>query len=206
MIWLRPRRWNTRQGLAVAVGLLGIFGSGCLPAGAEFDFGLGTSLVSGIVAGPAEGERVEDPLVVVLKYHHTFIETPGGVIRRPTAHVVSLDEGGGYNVGMPSDVVEMELLFLGANRLSDTLHVRRQIGVGTIRYRAILQPMTHWRSHYFTFIEPRVQNLITELRYGLSPDGQQRLGQWLMRQKSRVNTESVEKDTSSTPAAAPPRP
>ncbi|MDH4247581.1 MAG: hypothetical protein OEW39_07175 [Deltaproteobacteria bacterium] len=203
MVPIHPKRRTTPtlwKPLPVCLALLGVLAMGCLPAGAEFDFGVGTSQVSGVLEGPSPGESVEDPLVVVLKHHHTFIETPSGVLRQPTAHVVSVNSVGGFLVEMPSDVVEMDVWFMGKNRLSDTLHLRRQIGVGAVRYRAVLRPMADWRGHFFTYIEPQMQTLITEARYRLAPEGQQRLGEWLLRNRSRLLSPP---DAGGTPPLAP---
>ena len=182
-------------------------GSGCAPSGASFEFGLGTTEIRGRLdlqdAAPLDWQ----PLVVVYKYHYKFIPkppegdtfAPPGTthepsLTHPTAHVVTVDKNGEFSLSMPADVVSVYVLFLARERLTDVFRYSRSLGIGRVTYQANLQVMSRgWRSHFYTFLEPQLQNLITEPRYQMSPLDQQRLGTWLSEQKELLEAKSAKK-------------
>jgi len=160
--------------------------SGCLPPQAEFEWGLGTSRVTGFMAPLSPAPRGEGAIIVAYKYHHQFIHKgDGSAVLRPTAHVIPVDNSGFFSVSMPADVVSMELLFIAPDRLTDQFRFERQLGMGDITYRATMAPMGDWRSHYYTFLIPQLEHLIVDPRYRLAPEGVQRLSVWLQAQNRR---------------------
>ena len=168
--------------LAIAAALLL---SACLGPGADYRIGLGTTRVTGILNIPLKDLPEGGPVIVVIKYHHTFIETGGNeVLKRPSAHKVYVGAEGEFNISMPTDVVEMIMMFIAPGHLTDTFHLRRQLGVGDVTYRPNMQPMTGWRSHYYTYLKPQLQHYITEERYRMSPGEQNELSKWLQLQDS----------------------
>ena len=171
----------------VSLALLIFLSGGCLPPQADFEIGLGTTRIAGIVNITARERTQGDPLIVVFKYHHQFITAGDGTaILRPTAHVVQVGRAGGYSIDMPADVVWMDILFIAPERLTEKFHFRRQLGIGNVTYRPNLVPMPDWRSHFYTFISPQLEHLIVEARYRLSPPEQRVLSQWLLAQNARL--------------------
>jgi hypothetical protein len=175
--------------------------SGCLPPQASFEVGFGTSTIRGQLKYLGGKQGSSGGIIVVYKYHHKFIRTGDGrPLVLPTAHVVTVGRLGNFSISVPSDVISMDILFIAPGSLTQQFHFNRQLGVGTITYRANLQPMEDWRGHYYTFLIPQLEHLIVEPRYRLNPADQQRLSAWLMEQNRRLGngggTEiSTEKNT-----------
>lgn len=167
--------------------LLTVLLSACLPPQASYDFGLGTSRVSGVLTVSDDASAPGGALIVVYKYHHQFVtQGDGSAVLRPSAHVVRPGREGAYSVSVPADVVRLEMLFIAPGHLTEVFRFQRQLGVGDIRYRATLQPMQDWRSHYYTFLSPQLEYLIVEERYRLAPAEAQQLAEWLQAQSARL--------------------
>lgn len=177
-----PARWPLLLALGAALAL-----GACFPPQASYDVGLATSRVTGFVNARPADPTLGGPLIVVLKYHHQYVTYgDGSPVLRPSAHVVRPGRAGGFSVDMPSDVVSMEMFFIAPEHLTQVFRFRRQIGVGNIHYRADLQPMQDWRSHYYTFLSPQLEHLIVEPRYNLAPAEQRMLAEWLQVQNARL--------------------
>jgi hypothetical protein len=169
----------------------------CFPPQASFRAGFGTTEIVGTVEGadPAMGV----PLVIAYKYHHQFVALDSEpAVTHPSAHVVVVGPSGEFRVSMPSDVTSMELFFVAPERLTDLFHFSRQLGVGTVVYRAGLKPMPNWRSHFYGYLEPELEHLIVEPRYRLSAPDQARLAEWISGQQRRLEAARA------TPAAERP--
>ena len=181
----------------VGVCLVLMVSAGCVPRGASYEIGLGTTEVRGQIVLP-EGELAPwHPLIVVYKYHYKFIPQPNqrdpfapadptreSSLTHPSAHVVRASESGEYIISMPSDVVAIQAVFMARQRLSDVFRYSRSLGVGRITYQANLPIMGNgWRSHFFTYLEPQLQNLIVEARYNLPVADQKILSDWLDNQR-----------------------
>ena len=175
--------------------------TGCLPPNTDYEFGLGTTVVAGIVDLGADDPIESDAIVVVLKNHDTFIplgrrdEFSGAShpeftrnITHPTAHVVPVSKAGTFTVYLPTNVVSVDILFIARNKLTRRARFNRSVGIGRINYRATLPTMPDWRSHFYTFLEPQLQQYIVEPRYQLSKGEQRMLGDWLTRQKKILET------------------
>ena len=178
------------------------FFGGCAPQGASFEFGLGTTEIRGRLN--FDGDAVSDwqPVIVVFKYHYKFIPLPsvqgpftvegkaentdqGTTLLHPTAHVVPVASNGEYAISLPADVVSVYVIYAARQRLSDVFRYARSLGVGRVTYHARLPVMgPDWRSHFFTFIEPQLQNTIAEPRFLMPPQDQKILGDWLTEQKN----------------------
>ena len=169
--------------LALQVPLLGA----CLPPQASFSLGLGTSHIHGFIITAPEQTLPGGPLVVAYAYHHQFVtRADGTALLVPTGRVVKPGPQGDFVIDVPADVVRMEILFIAPGYLTDLFRFQRQLGVGDIEYRAALQAMPDWRSHYYTYLSPRLEELILDQRYRLAPAEQQLLGQWLRMQDARL--------------------
>jgi hypothetical protein len=181
-----------------ALALTGLAGA-CSPPNTEYELGFGTTAVSGIVDLGLDRADESDAIVVVLKNHDMFIpigqrdELSGAAppdfsrnITHPTAHVVQVTPEGAYFIDMPSNVVSMDIMFIARDKLTRRAHFNRSAAISRIKYRAILQPMPDWRSHFYTYLEPQLQDYIVEPRYKLSIRGQRRLGKWLNQQKKSL--------------------
>ena len=174
---------------------------GCAPPNTEYKFGLSTTSVTGTVIVEDGGPDKVQPIIVVLKNHDTFIPRTGQDgfensshpvfqqnFTHPTAHVQRVDASGQYVINMPVDVVSMDILFIAKDRLTRRVHFDRRVGIGRINYRAILPVISGWRSHFYTFLEPQLQELIVEDRYQLPERQQQFLDDWLDAQKQRMES------------------
>ena len=175
------------RGRLVAVLLLALALGACLPAGAEYKLGVGTSRIS----GRYHLEQVEPThgpaLVVAFKQHHKFVTSDSGqALTHPTAHVIVVGADGRYSLDMPGDVVSISILFVAPDYLTREFRFQRQLGVGDITYDPILQALPRWRDHYYTYLLPQLEHLIVDPRYGLSNEEQQRLGDWLRQQQARL--------------------
>lgn len=154
---------------------------GCLGPDASYKFGLSTSEVVGKLPLSDEVLANGQAIVVVVKYHHTFITLDSGQrITRPSAHLAQVYQNGEFRVSMPSNVVAMDLYFIEPDHLTDTYHFKRQVGVGEVTYRPKMPPMPDWRSHFYTFLQPQLQHFIAEPRYAMNTGDQQKLTEWLM--------------------------
>jgi len=165
--------------------------AGCLPPQAHFDLGVGTSYIRGYLRADPKQPTPGGTLIVVYQYHHQFVNNPdGSPVLMPTARVLQPGPYGEFVIDVPTDVVRMDILFIAPEHLTKLFHFRRQLGVGDIDYRATLPAMPDWRSHYYTYLSPQLQNLILEPRYRLAPAEQQLLGQWLQAQNDRLGAGS----------------
>jgi hypothetical protein len=172
-----------------ALGLvaLGLLLGGCLPPPASYELGLGTSRISGFVYTDPAQPTPGGPLVVAFLYHHQFIEqADGSAVVSATARVLQPGSSGQFSLALATDVVRAELFFVAPEHLTTVFRFRRQLGVGDITYRAELEAMADWRSHYYTFLSPQLEALILEQRYRLPPDEQQALTAWMQLQDARL--------------------
>ena len=196
-------RWNS---FFFFLSILATIG-GCVPVGATYELGLGTSEVRGRMV---LGDGTQDdwhPLIVVYKYHYKFIPqvddrrpfvpvdpTQQTSITHPTAHIVRVGEAGNFVISMPADVVAVHVIFMARQRLSDVFRYSRSLGVGRITYQANLPVMgAGWRSHFYTFLEPQLQNLIVDERYQLQLPDQKVLSDWLGLQREFLDTSKKKK-------------
>jgi nicotinamide riboside kinase len=51
--------------------------------------------------------------------------------------------------------------------------------------------VSDWRSHFYTYLQPQLEHLITEQRYELSAFDQERLTAWLNDQKRRLESHAA---------------
>ena len=171
-----------------AAGLIGFFMlAGCLPPQADYSFGLSTERITGFLNAPGLTPAQGTPLIVVYKFHRSFAGAPPqGPVLTPTAHVVHVARSGAFSIGIPWDVVAANVFFIAPGRLTEILQFKRTLGMGAITYRAQLKPITNWRDHYYTFLNPQLQHLIVEKGYRLSPGDLRQLSQWLDFQDRRL--------------------
>lgn len=205
--WLnhgKPMADKTAKIAKLALPLLAftVLASACSPPNTGYEFGFGTSVVSGIVELGPDNPRETDAIVVVLKNHDMFIplnqrdEFSGAAhaeftrnITHPTAHVVPVSKEGAYAISLPANVVSVDIMFVARNKLTRRAHFKRSAVIGRITYRAILATMPDWRSHFYTYLEPQLQEYIVEPRYRLSQGEQRLLGDWLTHQKQALEAE-----------------
>ena len=162
--------------------------SACMPQEADFRFGVSTSEVVGYVEGDNGPLDPRDILIIVFQHHYLFetMETQQRVYR-VSADIRGVEGDGSFRVPMPSDVVTLELIVVAPDRLSTEFRFNRQVGIGQVAYHPILQAHSKWYSHFYTYIQPMLSNLIVERRYQLSNEDQQRLGNWLTVQSARMD-------------------
>ena len=178
-----------------------VLATGCSTADTEYEFGFGTTEVSGVVNLGPDNPDDADAIVVVLKNHDMFIpldqrDEISGIehqgftrnITHPTAHVVPVSSEGAFTINMPSNVVSVDIMFIARNKLTRRVQFRRSAVIGRIKYRPTLASMPDWRSHFYTYLEPQLQEYIVEPRYRLSRPEQQILGDWLTHQKESLET------------------
>ncbi len=172
--------------LALAFALFGL--EACLPAEADYRFGLGTSEIVGIVDTDG-GAPDPDKVLIVIFQHHYLFETVGGQekVYRVSAALNEVDRHGRFVVHMPSDVVTLELLFIAPDRLTEEFKFNRQIGIGQVSYRASLEHHPNWHAHFYTYLQPMLSHLIVEPRYQMSLEDQKRLGDWLLFENARLD-------------------
>jgi hypothetical protein len=162
--------------------------SACLPHEADFRVGVSTSEVVGYVEADSGSLDPRDILIVVFLHHYLFetLETEQRVYR-VSADIRGVERDGTFRVPMPSDVVSLELIVVAPDRLSTEFRFNRQVGIGQVSYHPMLQAHAKWYSHYYTYVQPMLSNLIVERRYQLSNDDQQRIGDWLTLQSARMD-------------------
>ena len=173
---------------------------GCLPPEADFKWGLGTSEIVGTVETASSDTDMADVLVVVFQSHYLLktMDTEERIYR-VSARLGYVDDFGRYVVHMPSDVVTLELMFIAPDHLTDQFRFNRQIGIGQVSYRAHLREHSDWRSHFYTFLQPILSDLIVEQRYRLSREDQLRLGNWLQAQQARLEVKMKHEQESALP-------
>lgn len=180
----RPARWAGALARALTLALLA---AACLPTRADYRLGVATTEIVGTFDVSGLDPELGSPIIVVLKYHYKF-ETPetGERVTHPTAHLARLLADGGFAISMPADVVSVAVLFIAPDRLTDEFRFRRQIGIGHVSYRARGKPMADWRDHFYTYLQPLLQELVVEPRYQLSPAEIGTLSTWLDAQRDRL--------------------
>ncbi len=173
-------------------GLLGCaFGLGlgaCLPTNASWDFGLSTQQITVVFPKQPTPSLANSNLVVVFQRSHTFIETSphGRLVRKISARVLRPNDVGVAVVSLPVQVLEADFLFMTPNHLTDTLHWRRQLGVGSIRYHVSMPQDPAWPHHFYTFLLPQLNVLLTETRFNLNAAETLALAQWIQTQQKRL--------------------
>jgi len=108
------------------------------------------------------------------------------VLSRPSAHVVTIATDGAYSLSLPADVVGITVFFMAPGKLTETFSFKRRFGMGKVLYDPELKAMPDWRGHFFTYLDPLMQELITDARYRLEPGGQKLLSEWLLRQRDKL--------------------
>lgn len=182
----RKRSSATRPVLALALLLALLLPAACAPPGAEYRLGLGTRRIAGTVELEAPEAAGERPFIVVFRQHHGFVELGGRDVRRTSAAVVSVGPEGGFEMRMPADVVAVDMFFVAPEHLTDVFQFSRSVGVGEVIYNTRLRRMGDWRSHFYTFLEPQLQPLVSDPRYNMGAGEELRLGNWLIAQKQRM--------------------
>jgi hypothetical protein len=161
----------------------------CLPPEATFRPGIGTGEIRGTVDLPPPDPDAGPPLIVVYKHHNKLIGFQGErAVTHPTAHLATVGEFGQFTISMPADVTSMDIFFVAPGRLTDVFHFQRQLGIGVVTYRARLPVIPDWRSHFYTYLEPELEHVIVESRYGLSPNDSETLARWLSDQTRRLES------------------
>jgi len=178
--------------------------SGCLPPQASFSPGFGTSEIRGALELPPPDPGAGPPLIVVFQSHSLLTGFSGeSAITRQTVSIATVGQYGEFTIHMPQDVVSVDIVFTAPERLTDTFHFQRQLGVGTVTYTPTLPVIRDWRSHFYTYLEPQLGHLIVDTRYQLSPRDQERLTQWLNDQKRRLQGRPAARSTPQDPGEAP---
>lgn len=180
---------------------LALLATGCSTADTEYEFGFGTTEVFGVVDLGQDDPEDADAIVVVLKNHDMFIpldrrDEISGIeyqgftrnITHPTAHVIPVSREGAFTIQIPSNVVSVDIMFIARNKLTRRVQFRRSAVIGRIKYRPTLVSMPDWRNHFYTYLEPQLQEYIVEPRYQLSRSEQRILGDWLTHQKNNLET------------------
>lgn len=177
-------RTLTRLGAMLAAFAL----AGCFPPDADFRFGVSTSEILGAVEAPGDPPLDPGDVLVIVFQHHYLLQTYDSEERvfRVSADLRRLSRTGEFRVPLPSDVAKVELIVIAPDRLTGEFRFSRQIGIGQVMYHPTLLPHRGWYSHFYTYVQPMLSNLITEDRYQLSQEDQQRLGDWLQYQADRM--------------------
>lgn len=199
--------WVARCALAL-IGMALLALPGCLPPQASFSPGLGTQEIRGVLELPGPDAGAGPPLIVVFLHHSLMTGFAGEpAITRQTVMLATVGPQGEFRIPMPQDVLRVDILFAAPERLTDTFHFQRQLGIGTVTYTARLPVAPDWRGHFYTYLAPQLEHLIVETRYGLSTRDQERLSQWLSGQKRRLaapgQAPQGEKSSTTHPARAP---
>ena len=138
---------------------------------------------------PPPDANAGPPIVIVFRSHSLLTGFSGEPnLTRQTASLAHLGQYNQFTIAVPSDVVELQIIVAAPERLTDTFQFHRQIGMGTITYKPSLAHVTDWRSHFYTYLQPQLEHLITEPRYEMSAFDQDRLTQWLTDQKHRLES------------------
>ena len=176
--------------------------SGCLPPQASFTPGVGTSEIQGRIELPGESNVPGPVLAIAYKHHHKFTAFENEpAVTHPSAHVITVGADGTFSVSVPPDVIRVELVFAAPGRLSDVFRFRRQLGIGTITYRARLRPIPDWRDHFYTYLEPEFRHLVAEPLFALPSRDMDTLTAWLASQKARLDRASVPPAAATEPSA-----
>jgi hypothetical protein len=177
--------------------------AGCLPQQASYDFGISTSQIVGDLE-VEDPDTAGPPLVFVYKYHYLFVNessddpvphTPS-TVARATASLAPVLSDGSFSISVPTDVVRLEVFFISPDRLTDIFQFQKQVGIGRVVYHARLKRMPDWRSHFYTYLKPELENVIVDSRYELPPQDQAQLAAWLTQQQTRL--EALRKPKPST--------
>jgi hypothetical protein len=153
---------------------------------------------------PGESPIGGPTLVIAYKHHHKFTGLDNEpAFTHPSAHVTKAGTAGQFSISVPADVVRVDLIFAAPGRLTDVFRFRRQLGIGTVTYRARMAPIADWRDHFYTYLEPELRHLIADTRYGLSPRDVETLADWLASQKSYLEAPSATEKP--PPEAFPPQ-
>ncbi len=166
---------------------------GCLQSRADYHLGVSTSEVVGTLDVGGDEAALDRTLILVYKYHYKFAQLDQEeVITHPTASIVRARPDGTFSFSVPTDVVDVEAMFVAPDRLTDVFRFHKQVGIGQVIYHARLPPMRGWRNHFYTSLAPELQHVIVDPRYQLGAYDQALLSDWLREQQRRLEAPRAE--------------
>jgi len=165
---------------------------GCLQTGAHFDFGLGTTEIHGNLTLEGKPLPAGQAVALVFQEEHLFVSVgpegvPGDPSRRDTekqltyrtVRLAHISPEGRWWLPMPDHVLEVRVMFMLPGCATEEFRFRRQLGVGDVTFDVDMKPLPEWRDHFYTYIQPVVQNVLADSRYRMSPQDMQGLDGWL---------------------------
>ncbi|MBF0290376.1 MAG: hypothetical protein HQM14_21395 [SAR324 cluster bacterium] len=161
---------------------------GCYSAQTGFEWGWTTTRIEGRISSETNGALPSNGFIVVRQYYSQFVqfgtEAP---LYYPVARVVFPDEDGKFLVTFDLKASKIDLTFVMSGYVMQNLSFQRQIGVGTLFYRAQMTKTAGWQDHLFVTVIPFLQQFIVEQRFQLAQAHQLFLGEWLEQEKGKYS-------------------
>ena len=161
--------------------------TGCFSSSVDFETGWATRHIEGTMLDSAGGELGGEAFIIVLEYFSRFVQfSDEQPIFIPRARLVRLQDGGRFRIQFDLRASAIETVFIAPQYRMERFRFQRQMGIGELRYQARLNAESNWREHLILEVSPFLENFILEPRYKLAPTHQLFIGDWLDREREKV--------------------
>ncbi|MEK9836859.1 MAG: hypothetical protein VW777_15120 [Deltaproteobacteria bacterium] len=169
------------------VGLFVAALTGCFSSSVDFETGWATRHIEGTMLDSAGGELGGEAFIIVLEYFSRFVQfSDEQPIYIPRARLVRLQDGGRFRIQFDLRASAIETVFIAPQYRMERFRFQRQMGIGELRYQSRMNAESNWREHLILEVSPFLENFILEPRYKLAPTHQLFIGDWLDREREKV--------------------
>ena len=169
------------------VGLIVAALTGCFSSSVDFETGWATRHIEGTMLDSTGGELGGEAFIIVLEYFSRFVQfSDEQPIYIPRARLVRLQDGGRFRIQFDLRASAIETVFIAPQYRMERFRFQRQMGIGELRYQARMNAESNWREHLILEVSPFLENFILEPRYKLAPTHQLFIGDWLDREREKV--------------------
>lgn len=159
--------------------------TGCYPPQVQYQWGWATQRVTGTMTNEAGEPLAEPGFIVVRSYYSQFVElSPGQPLYFPQARLFFPDKQGRFNIPFDLKAVKLNLNFIAAGYVMQSISFKRQLGVGNFSYEAKMRHTAGWQDHLFVTVSPFLQQFILEQDFQMAQVHQLYLGDWLSEEKA----------------------
>ena len=161
--------------------------TGCFSSSVDFETGWATRHIEGTMLDSTGGELGGEAFIIVLEYFSRFVQfSDEQPIYIPRARLVRLKDGGRFRIQFDLRASAIETVFIAPQYRMERFRFQRQMGIGELRYQARMNAESNWGEHLILEVSPFLENFILEPRYKLAPTHQLFIGDWLDREREKV--------------------
>ena len=164
-----------------------LLGGGCYPKQIKYDWGWATYEIQGTMITGEGVPLPKESFIVVQEYYSQFVKMEGeDPIYVPQARLVYPNQEGRFQIRFDLQASKIGLAFVAPGYEMQQFFFQRQLGVGDLRYQAVIQKTADWPSQLWVILSPFLQHFIIEQRFQMPQAHQWYLGEWLEREKGKV--------------------